>query len=67
MLQDLIGRELVARLPRRPGQKEERYSHLLGEDAPEAQPSAPPASKLEERVARLEEAVQALQERLGSA
>ena len=66
VLQDLIGRELVARLPRRPGQKEERYSHLLGEDAPEAQPSAPPASKLEERVARLEEAVQALQERLGS-
>ena len=66
VLQDLIGRDLVARLPRRPGQKEERYSQLLGEDVPEAQPSAPPASRLEERVARLEEAVQALQERLGS-
>jgi uncharacterized protein len=66
VLQDLIGRELVARLPRRPGQKEERYSQLLGGDAPEAQPSAPPPAKLEERVARLEDAVQALQERLGS-
>ncbi|MGA9875286.1 MAG: YceH family protein [Solirubrobacteraceae bacterium] len=32
-LADLIGRDLVARLERRPGQKEERYSQLLGEDA----------------------------------
>src|SRR3954447_7760227 len=30
----LIDRELVARLERRPGQKEVRYAHLLGEDAP---------------------------------
>ena len=29
-LDDLIGRELVERLERRPGQKEERYRHLLG-------------------------------------
>ncbi len=29
-LEDLIGRELVERLDRRPGQKEERYRHLLG-------------------------------------
>ena len=29
----LIDRSLVARLPRRPGQKEERYAHLLGEEA----------------------------------
>jgi uncharacterized protein YceH (UPF0502 family) len=29
----LIERELVARLDRRPGQKEERYKQLLGEDA----------------------------------
>jgi uncharacterized protein len=65
VLQDLIGRELVARLPRRPGQKEERYSHLLGEDAPEPEPAAPsPQPGLEERVARLEDAVRALQERL---
>jgi uncharacterized protein YceH (UPF0502 family) len=29
-LERLIEREQVARLPRRPGQKEERYEHLLG-------------------------------------
>jgi uncharacterized protein len=32
-LERLIGRELAVRLPRRPGQKEERYAQLLGEDA----------------------------------
>jgi uncharacterized protein len=37
-LERLMGRELAERLPRRPGQKEERYTHLLGED--EAQPGA---------------------------
>jgi uncharacterized protein YceH (UPF0502 family) len=31
-LDGLIQRELVARLPRRPGQKEERYQQLLGGD-----------------------------------
>jgi uncharacterized protein len=31
-LEALLERELVERLPRRPGQKEERYRHLLGED-----------------------------------
>jgi len=31
-LDGLIARELVARLDRRPGQKEERYAQLLGED-----------------------------------
>jgi uncharacterized protein len=30
----LIERDLVARLERRPGQKEVRYAHLLGEDEP---------------------------------
>jgi uncharacterized protein len=42
----LIERDLALRLERRPGQKEERYSHLLGEDAPPAAtspPVAPPA------------------------
>jgi uncharacterized protein YceH (UPF0502 family) len=37
-LEDMIERELVERLERRPGQKEERYRHLLGggeEDATE--------------------------------
>jgi uncharacterized protein YceH (UPF0502 family) len=32
-LERLIEREQVARLPRRPGQKEERYEQLLGADA----------------------------------
>jgi hypothetical protein len=67
VLQDLIGRELVARLPRRPGQKEERYTQLLGGEAPEEpQPTPSSSSDLEERVARLEQAVRALQERLES-
>jgi uncharacterized protein YceH (UPF0502 family) len=40
-LERLIGRDLAERLPRRPGQKEERYTHLLGDD--EAEPGAPAA------------------------
>jgi uncharacterized protein len=64
VLQELIGRELVVRLPRRPGQKEERYAHTLGEAAPEPESPAPAQSSLEERVARLEDAVRALEERL---
>ena len=42
-LDRLAGRDLAERLPRRPGQKEERYRHLLGGDeaaAPAAQPWA---------------------------
>jgi uncharacterized protein YceH (UPF0502 family) len=62
-------RELVAQLPRRPGQKEERYAQLLGGDGePEAaQPtSAPPPAQddrleeLEARVARLEDELASL-------
>jgi uncharacterized protein YceH (UPF0502 family) len=60
-LQRLIARELVARLSRRPGQKEERYLHLLqeleGEEEHEHLPAAEQASasaELSERVARLE-------------
>jgi uncharacterized protein YceH (UPF0502 family) len=59
-LAPLLERELVERLPRRPGQKEERYAQRLSEDEvpepPEAEPTAGPAS-LEERVRRLEEEV----------
>jgi uncharacterized protein YceH (UPF0502 family) len=56
----LIERNLVVRLDRRPGQKEERYAHLLVDDetdqAGEPMPAAAPrASSLEERVSRLEE------------
>jgi uncharacterized protein len=40
-LERLIDRELVVRLPRRPGQKEERYAHLLDDGADEAEAPAP--------------------------
>jgi uncharacterized protein YceH (UPF0502 family) len=33
-LDGLVDQELILRLDRRPGQKEERYAHRLGEDAP---------------------------------
>ena len=35
----LIERGLVVRLDRRPGQREERYSHLLSEDGAESEPA----------------------------
>jgi len=41
-LGDLAARELIARLPRRPGQKEDRYAQLLGDPS-----STPTASALE--------------------
>jgi uncharacterized protein len=41
-LRGLIDRELVARLPRRPGQREERYRHLLGGAAADEEPAAAP-------------------------
>jgi len=41
-LERLIARQLVARLERRPGQREERYTHLLGnEDAPDPEQREP--------------------------
>jgi uncharacterized protein YceH (UPF0502 family) len=40
-LDELIERELVTPLPRRPGQKEERYAQLLGGEAALAPASAP--------------------------
>jgi uncharacterized protein len=43
-LDRLIERDLVLRLARRPGQKEERYMHRLSEeaaDAPQVEPAAP--------------------------
>jgi uncharacterized protein YceH (UPF0502 family) len=76
VLERLRERELVERLPRRPGQKEERYAHLLGTDsAPAAEPAAAPApeagelsgpirvdrlTELEDTVASLREQVEAL-------
>ena len=66
-LEDLVERELVERLERRRGQKEERYRHLLGGDrateaaAPVATDTAP---DLEARVAQLEEQMAQVLERL---
>ncbi len=64
-LERLTSRELVARLARRPGQKEERYAQLLGgevDDAaePDASRSVLARDPLEERVAALEAEVAAL-------
>jgi uncharacterized protein len=70
-LEDLIARELVVRLERRPGQKEERYAQLLGgEDAAVAlgaaaadgstRSASPSGPRLDERVAALEAEVAAL-------
>ena len=79
-LDRLAERDLIERLPRRPGQKEERYRHLLGGDeaAPRTQtratdadlhgasPGGPPSapSGLEARVAELEAQVAQLRETL---
>jgi len=65
-LERLIARELVARLARRPGQKEERYAQLLGgavDDAAPATEGPRPVlahDPLEERVAALEAEVAVL-------
>jgi uncharacterized protein YceH (UPF0502 family) len=62
-LEALAARELVVRLPRRPGQKEDRYAHLLGaEDEPVAPGSETDrVGVLERRLAELEERVEALE------
>jgi uncharacterized protein YceH (UPF0502 family) len=63
-LRDLAGRELVTRLPRRPGQKEERYAHRLGDEAPDVEPERSAEPGIAERLARLEAEVRELRERL---
>jgi uncharacterized protein YceH (UPF0502 family) len=66
----LAERELAALQPRRPGQRDDRYTHLLGHRgeegtvAPDASESAPVS--IEKRVQRLEEIVAELQRRLPS-
>ena len=61
-LERLIERQLVVRLERRPGQREERYRHLLGgdevpDDEPDAIPQPAPAESFEQRLERLEHEV----------
>jgi uncharacterized protein YceH (UPF0502 family) len=61
----LAERELVRRLPRRPGEREERWTQLLGDDteAVETEPRPAVADPLEERLASLERRVAALEAR----
>jgi uncharacterized protein len=75
VLERLIERELVARLSRRPGQREERYMHLLGGEPPaeESMPAEPIAAPGDDRIARIERElaelraqVQALRESIGA-
>jgi uncharacterized protein YceH (UPF0502 family) len=69
-LEGLAQRELVRRLERRPGQKEERYEQLVGGGTTEELGSGPssrtpvPAPDFETRLARLEAAVEDLRARL---
>jgi uncharacterized protein YceH (UPF0502 family) len=75
-LDGLVAREpepLVARLPRRPGQKEVRYAHRLGGEVAPAEPVASPDAERApalpeaadgERIAALERTVEALQAEL---
>ncbi len=64
----LIERELAVQLPRRPGQKEERYAQLLGGEPVAAdslrQPEAAlgAAAPLDDRLAAIEEAVRELRD-----
>jgi uncharacterized protein len=74
----LMERELVTRYDRRPGQREDRYGHLLGGEAPAARDTpyapAPPSvtppgddrlAQLEREVAELRAEVAALREAVG--
>ena len=62
-LETLIANELAARLPRQPGQKEERYAHLLGRHA---ESSTRAALKDDDRVAELEQRVAHLEDEVAS-
>jgi len=65
-LDALAENELVRRLPRRPGQSQDRYEQLLGGAGDESEPPPlhAPATGLEERVAKLEQQVAELLDRL---
>lgn len=73
-LDRLVERGQVARLPRRPGQKEDRYRQLFGaegerpaeEDAPEVDAAFAPGS-IEDRLANVERQLAELREALGVA
>jgi uncharacterized protein YceH (UPF0502 family) len=69
VLERLSERELVVRLPRRPGQKEERYAQLLGgEPGAEPAPSRGASFPAEEddRLAEVEAALQELRDEVSA-
>jgi uncharacterized protein len=65
-LASLAERELVVRLARRPGQKEERYAQLLGGHGEEAPAADAQAHEDDDRLAALEEAVAELREQVAA-
>jgi uncharacterized protein len=75
-LQALVERELVGRLPRQPGQKEQRYRHLLEEETvqrpaphaeePEPQPQPDRLDALEHELRELRDEVAALRAEISS-
>jgi uncharacterized protein YceH (UPF0502 family) len=77
VIDGLTERELVARYDRRPGQREDRYGHLLGDEEVEPPSTAPPPprpapreddrlDRLERELAELRAEVAALREELGA-
>jgi uncharacterized protein YceH (UPF0502 family) len=64
VLDDLIARELVAHLPRRPGQKEQRYGHLLGDES--AEPVPEPSGERVDRLGEIERQVQDLRDEVAA-
>ena len=77
-LDRLRERELVASLGKRPGQREERYTHLLAREAAEEPAAAPPRAaapadagvdrldQIERELSQLRDEVRALREELGA-
>jgi len=68
VLASLGEKELVERLPRQPGRREERWAHLLGEAAAEQPPDTPTETPapLEQRLARLEDRIAELERLLAA-
>ena len=76
-LERLGERQLVARLERRPGQREERYKHLLGEGGEEAEageqveeragePANDRIERIEQQLDQLRAEIRALRDELGT-
>ena len=65
-LSGLAERELAVRLPRRPGQKEERFAQLLGGDGEEAPAAEAPAPAADDRLGAVEDAVAELREEVAA-